>query len=254
MTQDSGQPAALPSGGAVPDPPRPVTPRVRRRTWAEPMVRGWLLLAIGLVIGALVLAVSSTIEWISETNVVRNGVTVQAVAWHAGGARVTGMSLAVGSPVNIEYEYNGQKYKVTGLLYNTGKMYISQVPFEIRIDPENPTTWTNRTVVPPMVEKMMGAGIMLGVAAACAIVALVLRSRSMAIWVDGDLISSRVIGQGQSALAPQSAALRCTVRIGRTERPLTVYVPHQQASDQQTIELIVSHDRSQALAVVNYHP
>ena len=256
MTQESGQAATVPATGAVPEPARPVTPRVRRRIWAEPVVRGWLLLTIGLVIAALVIAVSSTLEWIRETHVVRNGVRIQAMAWHAGSRHVKGMSLANGAQLEIEYDYNGTKYRATGVLYNTGAQYISQTPFDIRIDPENPAIWTNRIDVPPMVEKMMGVGIMLAVAMVCAMVTLLLRMRQIALWVHGDLVSARIIRRSQSALAPNSVALSCAVRVGKTERPVIVYVPQSKAPSEQaqSIDLVVSHDRLRALAVVNYYP
>lgn len=256
MTQESAQPAAARSGNAVPEPSRPVTPKVRRRIWAEPQVRGWLLFAIALLIGAIILAIGSMVEWGEETNVIRNGEVIKAVAWHSGGAKVPGMSLAVGVPVDIEYEYKGQKYNRSGVLYNTGIQYESMKPFDIRVDPKDPAIWANRTDVPSLIEKMMGVGIMLGVAMICVLIMLLLRWRWTALWVDGDLISARIIGQGQSALAPQSVLLRCAVRAGKTERPLAVYVPQSMAPSEgkQTLELIVSHDRSRALAVINYHP
>lgn len=256
MTQESRQPATALSGSAVPEPSRPVTPRVRRRVWAEPQVRGGLLLVIGLLLGAIILAIGSTLEWVQETNVIRNGVVIPAMAWHAGGARVQGMSLAVGVPVDIQYEYKGQKYTHTGVLHNTGTQYVSQTPFDIRVDPENPDIWANRTDMPSVAEKMMGVAIMLGVALVCAVVTLLLRRRWIALWVDGDRINARIVGQSSSALAPHSVVLSCAVRVGKTERPLLVYVPQKMApaAEGQAIELVVSHDRSRALAVINYHP
>ncbi|GEM_PF-4792932 len=256
MTQESRQPATALSGSAVPEPSRPVTPKVRRRVWAESQVRGGLLLVIGLLLGAIILAIGSTLEWVQETNVIRNGEVIRAMAWHAQGARVPGMSLAAGVPVDIEYEYKGTKYKTSGVLHNTGVQYTSLVPFDIRVDPENPAIWANRTDVPSVVEKMMGVGIMLGVALVCAVVTLVLRWRWIALWVDGELISARIVGQSQSALAPHSVVLSCAVRVGKTERPLLVYVPQKMAppTEGKAIELVVSHNRSRALAVINYHP
>jgi len=256
MTQEARQPATALPGSAVPEASRPVTPRVRRRVWAEPPVRGWLLLVFGLLIGAIILAIGSTLEWIEETNVIRNGEVIQAVAWHAGGTRVKGMNLAIGVPVDIEYEYKGQKYKRSGVLHGSGEQYVSLIPFDIRVDPKDPAVWANRKDVPSLAEKMMGVGIMLGVAIACAVVTLLLRMRYIALWVDGDLINARIIGQSQSALAPHSAVLRCAVRVGKTERPLLVYVPQAESptDEKQTIDLVVSHDRSRALAVINYHP
>ncbi len=256
MTQESGQRATASSGSAVPEPARPVTPTARRRTWAEPIVRSWLLLTIALLIASSVMAVSSTLQWIRETHVVRNGVTIQAMAWHAGSRHVKGMTLPMGAQLDIEYEYNGTTYKTTGVLYNTGAQYVSQTPFDIRIDPENPTIWTNRTNVPPMVEKMMGVGIMLAVAIVCAAVTLLLRMRLIALWVNGDLVNARIIRQGQSALAPNSTVLSCAVRVGKSERPVIVYVPQSRVPSEQaqTIDLVVSYDRSRALAVINYYP
>lgn len=257
MTQGYRQPAAALTGSAVPEPSRPLTPKVRRRIWAEPQVRGWFLFAIALLVGAIVLAIGSVVEWVQETNVIRNGEVIKAVAWHAGEARVSGMSLAPGVLVDIEYEYKGQKYKRSGVLSNTGVRYESLEPFDIRVDPKDPTIWANRTDVPSVVEKMMGVGIMLVVGTICVGITLVLRWRWVNLWVIGDLVSARIVDRGQSALAPHSVVLRCAVRAGKIERPLVVYVPQSiapPAEGKQTMELIVSPDRSHALAVINYHP
>lgn len=256
MSQDSGQSPVQPSSQGVAEPPRPVTPRVRRRLWAEPMVRGWLLFVVALLLGSIFLAIRSTMEWVEETNVVRNGVSVQAVAWHLGGARVVGMSLAQGAQVSIEYTYEGKKYTASGQLHKTGQAYLSMQPFTIRIDPKKPEAWTNREDVPPVAEKMMGVGIMLIVAAICAVVMFVQRHRARSLWIHGDLVNARIIGRSQPALAPNSSALRCAIREGRTDHLVTVYVPQNLAptDDGATIELVASANRARALALVNYHP
>jgi hypothetical protein len=231
---------------------------VSRRLWAEPQVRGWLLFTVVLLLGSVFLAARSISEWREETRVVRSGLVVQAVAWHSGGAKVKGMSLASGSLVDIEYKHEGKTYKATGQLHRTGQEYVSLEPFDIRIDPQSPEDWTNRTDAPPVIEKMMGAMITALVAAICAVITLVLRGLWGALWVHGEQVTARVIGQGQSALAPQSAALRCALRSGKTERLVTVYVPQNAApadgaQGKQTIELITSADRSRALALINYN-
>ena len=90
----------------------------------------------------------------------------------------------------------------------------------------------------------------------CAVVALILRQRSLSLWTNGDQVAARIIRQGQSALAPQSVVLRCAMRDGKIERLVNVYVPQKSAPSEgtPTIQLVVSLDRSRALALVNYHP
>jgi hypothetical protein len=234
-----------------------VTDKVRKRTWAEPLTRSWLLATAALLLASVFMAVRAAREWTEESHVVRNGVVVQALAWHAGSNRVPQQTLTSTSRVDMEYQYQGKTYRPTNqLLYKTAVEYVSMKPFDIRIDPENPGIWTNRTDAPPLIEKMMGVVIVLAVVVTCAVVALILRQRSMSLWVNGDQVSARIIRQGQSALAPQSVVLRCAMRDGKIERLVNVYVPQKSAPSEatQTIQLVVSLDRSRALALTNYHP
>src|SRR5215213_829827 len=96
--------AETPSVQTLPPPPRPLTPRVRRRAWAEPHVRFWWLAAVALVAAGVCMVVVQYREWRREVWLVENGTPVKARIEQAGGEVVGGRPIAPGGAVLLSYE------------------------------------------------------------------------------------------------------------------------------------------------------
>src|SRR4051812_39866056 len=106
----------------LPPPPRPTTPRIRRRAWGDPIVRAWWLLAAVLLLIGVGLITSQFNAWRHQVWLIRLGTPVmaQAVAvnderFHAGqGGK--GRPKPPNSPVVLEFDWNGNKREVPGYL------------------------------------------------------------------------------------------------------------------------------------------
>jgi hypothetical protein len=255
--ENQPNPTASPAGPDVPETPRPITPRVARRAWIEPHVRFWWLAGALITVAAIGIFLGGLAEWRSENRVVREGVAVQAIAFDmSGGNKVKNRPLPFTSPVQLEYEYQGQKYTVTGTLASFGVNYVSSVPFEIRIDPESPRNWTNRVTPVPFVGAVLGAGIALVAGVGCVLVSVALRWQTLQLWKNGDLKSMRVVDHRNVAIAPRSVLLRCAPRLGKQDRLVTVYIPEgpDVPAVGEMVPLVTNATFSAGLAVANYHP
>ena len=242
----------------APEVPRPLTPRALSHIMKEPNVRFWWILAALMVAATIGFSISGLLKWRDDAAMIGAGPAVQATGWIAGGARVKGQALRAGEgiSVDIEYEFEGKKFKSLGPLVQTGKEYRSGTPFEIRLKPGDPTVWTNRNQPVPFWEEMIAAFIAMVAALGCLCAAILVRMRFRLLWITGEQRTARVVDHRQNALAPKSVVLVCAIRQARQEMLVSVLVPHNDAvpSVGQNIELIVNESLTTAIAVTNYHP
>lgn len=241
------------STDSVPQPPRPLTGKVRKRLLSEPTVRFWWILAALIFVTFIVTGIRGIMQWQSEARVIASGPVVKAIGFGEG-ARIKGRPLAVNATVYIDYEYQGRKYKSQGPLVPTGELYMAGEPFDIRLDPDDPSVWTNRNKAATLREKLIGTVITLFFGAICVIAGLFARRQYVSVWTDGSVCSGKVVEHRQMALAPRSTAVRCAMRVGRNDSLVTVYLPHSATVPEvgQPIQLISNDAGGRAIALVNY--
>lgn len=246
------EPAALPAT------PRPLTPKAARRLWAEPKIRFWWLSSLLILIWGLGLTIDRALEWRADNQLLDVGVPVKAVIWEAGGnLRNRPLSANPESPIDAEFEYQGKKYKATGYLVAAEKhSFTAGETIEVRIDPSDPTRWTNRIERAVLVEKLVGAMLLVVAGVVCGVIGLIERLRYASVWKNGEMTLARVVEHRTLAIAPRSVAVRCLIRVGRTDHLLNVYVPQAQATPAagETVSLVTNASYSLGLAVANYHP
>lgn len=241
------------STDSVPQPPRPLTAKVRKRVLNEPTVRFWGILAALVLTSFVVATISGIMQWQSEAKVINSGPVVKAIGF-GDGAKIKGRPLAIGSTVYIEYDYNGKKYKSQGPLIATGTQYTAGEPFDIRLDPDEPTIWTNRSKAATLHEKLIGSGITLFFAVICVGAGLFTRQRYVSLWRMGEIYTAKVMDHRQMALAPKSTAMQCAVRIDKKDYLVIVYLPHSASmpAPGQTLQLVCNDTGSRAVALSNY--
>ncbi len=237
----------------IPEAPRPITPTARRRAFMEPVTRSWSILAILIVVTLIGVTVQGFLDWRRNYRMINNGPEVQAVAFRDR-SRVKGRPLPIGQTVYIEYEYNGQKYQSQGPLFRTDEQYIEGEPFTIRIDPENPSVWSNRKVPTTMRESMVGSIITAIFAVVAVATALMMWWKNLRLWQHGEVRVGRVMEYRTSALAPRSVGLYCAVRSGRQDNLLTVYVPQSLPVPEvgQNVQLITNEAGTAGIFPANY--
>lgn len=240
--------------GEVPDPPRPYTPKAKARASREPAVRGCWIVAILIGLSFVYGTYTGLKDWWDEARMINSGPQVQAIGY-AEGAKISGRPLPIGSNITVTYTYEGKQYTEAGMLLATGKRYMAGEPFEIRIDPRNPSRWTNRDT-PVGIRENLVASIMLAIFALMALgTGLILRAIYLHLWREGELVTARVLEHRHSAMAPHSVGLYCALRAGRNDKPVMVYVPQDGHVPDAggTIKLIANESCTRAIALSSYH-
>ncbi len=204
-------------------PPRELTAAIRRRAWADPMVRFWWLIGAVLLLIALVLAAMSYIEWATLARAVDSGTVVSAKILAVEGDKRVGRTVTSTSPMGMEYTYNGQKHYVEGTLAGLAKQVRVGDEVPVHIDPKDPENWTVRDTVPPLPQVMIGPILVLPVAVLCGLISLVGRSGVLRTYQNGPAAEATVATNKQTPLAPRSRAIRCSLTSG--SRMMEVFVP-----------------------------
>ena len=213
-----------PDASPLPPTPRPLTPRVRSRSWADPHVRFWWLAAAAVAAVAAYLAVSGFLAWRRTARLVERGtpVTAEAVEVDAETLRTSvggkGRPKPPDSVVRLSFDFNGSKRQVTGTLDGRTDFISVGDSVPLRIDPDDPAEWTARTTPPPLLPDLIGAIIATALAVPLFAVAVALRRRVLRTWREGQAAEAVVLGRGHTALAPRSRAVRCAPPTGAVRR------------------------------------
>jgi hypothetical protein len=215
------------------DPPRPLTPRVRRRAWAEPRVRALGLAALAALGVSAWFVASRYLEWRREAWLVTHGVPVSAVVTEAGGILIPNKVVPPTTPVTLEYEAGGRKVTVQGTLKGRKEHIMTGGAVSIRVHPGDPATWTALAAPRPLRMELLGAAIVLPFALVLGTCAWLLHRKVLRLWRDGDAVGAVVIDSTHTAIAPRTHLLRCTPTDPNDKRLLQAYLPGAHARPQQ---------------------
>jgi len=209
---------------SLPPVPRPITPTARRRAWTEPRVRGWWLAAI-VPMGLFIYVCFNVIADFNRfRDLVARGVAVQAVVSVAGYEK--GHRLPPDTAVTLSYQIGDTTRQASGTLLARTEMIRVGETIEIRVDPTDPQRWTDHTTPPQLAPRMMGPLAILPFIAVALLAGLLARRRLMKTWREGVAVQALVIEVLQTALAPKSTLVRCTIPTDRDGSVLGVYLPH----------------------------
>jgi hypothetical protein len=217
---------------APPHPPRAVTPRVRRRAWAEPRVRAVALCAAAALAVSAYFFVSRYVEWRREAWLVTKGTPVDAVVTEAGGITLANKVVPPTTPVTMEYTVGGNKLTVQGTLKGRKEHILTGGTVPLRVDPSDPSVWTSLTTPRPLRMELLGGLIVLPFALVLGIVALTLHRRLLSLWRDGDATAAVVIDSTHTAVAPRTHFVRCTPMDSADKRMLAAYFPRTRPKPQ----------------------
>ncbi len=225
MSEESaGQTTTVPSMPS--DPPRNVTPRARRRAWAEPRVRLWWLLALGLSLVTLYYLLTQYWGWSLEKWLIREGVPIDAKVEIAGDipVPVPGRRQPPDAHVQLAFDWQGKEHRVLGWLEGRKEVIITGDLVPIRVDPHNPDHWTARTDPPELWHEMIGLAVPIPIILVLIAMSFWRHARVLGVWREGHATPGMVLGVHQTPMAPKSRAVKCTLVEG-DNRVFTVYVP-----------------------------
>lgn len=252
MPTDAAVDAAPGDAPNLPPPPRPVTPRVRRRAWAEPHVRFWWLTALVLLATGAYLGTAGLVAWRRTVRLIESGTPVRATVVLANGEPVKGKNQPPDSVVRLDFTLDGKPWVVNGRLEGRRPGQFIQVgsTIPIRVDPSDPGRWTARETPPPLGLEMLGGLMALGLGVLLLMPALAARAGVLRTWRGGEAAEAVALSQQRSPLAPNATALRCSAVDRDDARVFTVYVPGRvPAGADQPVWVILPTGRGRPLAV-----
>ncbi len=246
-------PAVAPSD--VVPPPRPLTPQARRRCWTEPRVRFWWLAGMGLLLAVGYFGTLQTHEWWRRAWLANHGTRVEATLLDPERVLLPGKLMMADVMVLLQFDWKGQPHSATTVLEGRTQPIIIGSKLPLLVDPDNPDNWTWHTEAPSLARELLAAWLLLPVVPLFLLVGWIIRGSLLRCWKNAEARPALVLETSQSALAPLSRAVRCTLLDNRDRRVFTVFVPSSVArfNKGDAIWLLVPSARSSvALAAVNF--
>lgn len=240
---------------------RPITRKALRRSWREPAVRSLWMTALA-VLGVfgwvlcdqLIIARSGHFRldhWtrIDAAKLEKIGDTTRA------NYRVTPDMLA-SRPVKISYrDAAGASHELEGTLEAQKNALSPGQSIPILVDPKNPSHWTDRVTPVPLIEELMAPLLLLPLPFIFGLAAFWQQKRIIHLWRTGILREGIVVRRRNSATAPQSSIVLCTIQPNRESRLVSVSIPRSVVRFEpgDPIKLVTpSGDSTRAIASILY--
>jgi hypothetical protein len=199
----------------APAPPRPLTPRARRRSWNERPVRLWLALTVLLAAATLYFTVRDLRAALRERRLIEHGERVKAKLemidlYGRPGRLFTRDEIR---KIRVRYTTKAGRTLVTDQELPPKSNATIEVggTIELRIDPDDPEVLTSLTEPRPWLASLTVVAMMVPALALAAAIALWQRARVLAVWRDGEAVEATVVDWHRSGLAPRSVVVRFTI-------------------------------------------
>lgn len=238
-------------------PPRPLTPRARRRSWAEIHVRPWVLLTVLFLLAAFVMGATRFRNVMRERRVVASGTAVTAKIMDFGASQARRADRDETLSVTLEYTPPGASAPVRSpgtLPRKPGEVLHIYGPIDVKIDPDDPTFFTDRSDPPPLTAEL-GVPLMLtGLSAACFVVALIARNAVLKAFSTGQLRRATIVSVKQSPAAPMSKQIGFGLDGANDKRIHQCFWPNSlgAVTKGQAIDVIVPKNPDRSLAAAAY--
>ena len=207
--------------------PRPVTPRASRRSWNELPVRIWVILAVTVLFITIYFTIDKYLSGRYERWLITQGLPVEAELNRIQGTRDRSQHFKRSDRLQVELNYDAPGRPRQ--MYVPG--WLSQLPAQppqreirvgdtipVRIDPANPTVWTDRTQPLPWIAEFTIVVLLLPLLALLLVVMFIRRQQVLNVWRRGEVASAVVVEHKQAATAPFSRVIRFTLADGRDRR------------------------------------
>lgn len=218
----------IPQSPVTVPPPRPVTPAVHRRAWAEPRVRIWLLAAAAILALAIYWTIAQVSSWYTGNRLIREGVRTEAAVYvpqdFNAGNRIPNRRIAIRQPVVIEWTHGEQSHHANAVLDHE---MISGETVPIYIDPADPADFTTRTSASSLTGQLFGLAILLPAGLIAGAIAWIQQRRVLSLYQAGEIHPAIVVETRSNALTPESRQVRCTLLDSPDKRIITVALPRR---------------------------
>jgi hypothetical protein len=183
------------------------TRRVGHQAWLELPVRPWLVMAMVMTIVTIALGIYRYNGTLRERRLIESGTPVTATVKSIGLGQENIASRDEPRRVTLVYTdpKRGREISSEGLLprQERARVTLGQT-LKVKVDPENPAVWTERTTPPPLSAELAVPMLLLPLTAACWVASLLKRQRVAQVIRDGTVRRANVVTVRQSPLAPMS--------------------------------------------------
>ena len=226
---------------------RAITRVARRRSWNEPVVRGWLLGAVVM----LVLAANVALEAVRQTDDVNNllatATAVDATVFMKDRGQGTGAIIPPGMPLSLHFIWNGRARQLDGSLPEDAGMLVTGQTVVIHVDPDNTSHWTGHTVKQNWWGQSISAVLLIALAGMLIGIASLLRWQRLRVFRFGQLLQVDVMQTSANPLAPMSTSASCALPESFGSGAISVSVPRSagkvQAGDVIPVILVPQRPR-----------
>ena len=239
---------------------RPITAAIRRRAWGEFGVRPWSFLTLALLVLSGFMSVGRIRDRQNEAYLIEHGTPVQAEITALGlGANARQAPRDEPVAVMLRYTPPGSSGPLdTGgvLPRKAGETAALKQIITVRILPERPEFWTERTEPAPLGTGLVAPGLCALVAVGCAILAVFKRSAVVAAYRSAEPRRATVASVRQSPLAPFSKLIGVTVDGDVDRRVRDCYWPTRCGTVHpgQAVDVLVARRRTFAAAAYGQGP
>ena len=209
----------------LPPPPRPITPAARRRSWAEPAVRAWLLGALILVAFAGYSIGTSILARADQNWLLSHGKAVEATVWPNGRSSASGIAYPAEGSFTLRFPWNDKVAKIETSFPERREMIMSGSAMTLYVDPADPAHWTMKSAVSHWWSGMISGIILCALAMLLFMMASLLRRQRLRWFEVGEMLDAIVVDTKTTPLAPLSLAVRCSNPMEEGQRVMTVYLP-----------------------------
>jgi hypothetical protein len=237
--------------------PRPLTARVRRRSWIEPRVRAWWMLALVLMVIAGYFVAMQFARSAQDRRLINSGVRVDARVLEANQNPLPHKTYPPEERAifKLSYQLPGREpVQIISRLKDQRRPVMTGSTLPLYVDPANPAGWTDRTEVSVVHDALVGI-MLLPLAAVMLMVAVIRRMGVLRVWRTGQALQGVVVETGQTATAPLSRVVRFALSDSSDNRVFCALVPARLGALQRgdAIWLIAPSGRpQQALVVAAY--
>ena len=225
MNDPTADAAEAPS---LPPVPRPRTHRVCRRSWGEMSVRVWLVLAGVVLLVTVYFTVTRVSEAMDDRWLVQHGTAVRAKVETAMGVPVP-KRLPRNEPIDTTLSFtlpDGKRHEIAARLEAKPGAFVQPgTELPIKVDPNAPDRWTERTEPQSWKAELTVVGMLLPLLVLLIGAALWKRMGVLRIWRNEPLAAGTVVEVRHTAVAPRSRVVRFTLRDSADRRVWAALLP-----------------------------
>jgi len=210
--------------------PRALTANARRRSWAEPRVRNWWLLAIAIFLISLWFVGQRVYGSQSDRWLIHHGVRVEADIIDVDGNPLHKLyEPDLNLPFRMTWRMPDGKVQTVFERLKAQRQALGpgkKVP--LYVDPRDPNHWTDRTEISWTEDTLVGMLLLPTILLMLAI-ALFNRYQILKAWQNGHPMHASVVEIKTSATAPKSRVLHMVLGHYHDQRIFTTLIPTKRA-------------------------